>query len=370
MEFEFDREMDALLRKAGAAMPRASGETTASHLDADAVAGFAENALPAAARMQYMTHLADCDSCRNTLSNVIALNTAAEPEAAPSVAAAARERSVPWYRAVFRAPGLAYAMGGMILLFSGFIAYVGVQNFGTIDRASESVREAPAESEVVRTSSAADANAETSATDGEVSVETGLDKSEIGIREVDIARAPVVAATPLPDERRGLALSEQMPPPAAEAYADAARPAGELAASNVAKAAADDDAERRKEAELMAARQQQAPIAGAPPAVQAGPSRRDMQRDNRVLGATEPTERARRPDDATAEETTTREVGGKTFEQRDKVWYDKAYAGQPTTTVRRGSAAYLRLDGALRSITDSLRGTVVVVWQGTAYRIQ
>jgi hypothetical protein len=65
-----------------------------------------------------------------------------------------------------------------------------------------------------------------------------------------------------------------------------------------------------------------------------------------------------------------RAVGGRTFERKQGVWYDVAYQGRPTINVRRGTAEFERLDGGLRSIANSLTGTVVVVWGAKAYRIQ
>jgi hypothetical protein len=64
-----------------------------------------------------------------------------------------------------------------------------------------------------------------------------------------------------------------------------------------------------------------------------------------------------------------RTAGGKKFEQRGGVWYDTAYRGQGTKTIRRGTEDFIRLDGGLRSIADSLGGTVVLVWNNKAYRI-
>jgi hypothetical protein len=63
-------------------------------------------------------------------------------------------------------------------------------------------------------------------------------------------------------------------------------------------------------------------------------------------------------------------VGGRTFERKQGVWYDTAYAGRPTINVARGTAEFNRLDGGLRSIANSLSGTIVVVWGAKAYRIQ
>lgn len=73
-----------------------------------------------------------------------------------------------------------------------------------------------------------------------------------------------------------------------------------------------------------------------------------------------------------AKSTTTvgKQIGGKSFNRQDGVWYDSAYSGQATTDVRRGSNEYKKLDPGLRSIAESLSGTVVVVWKSSAYRIQ
>lgn len=51
----------------------AKGETLAnvalaSHLDADELSAFAENALPVKARLRVTEHLSDCGNCRQTLA--------------------------------------------------------------------------------------------------------------------------------------------------------------------------------------------------------------------------------------------------------------------------------------------------------------
>jgi hypothetical protein len=66
----------------------------------------------------------------------------------------------------------------------------------------------------------------------------------------------------------------------------------------------------------------------------------------------------------------TRTAGGKVFRRADKVWYDSAFSGQRTISVRRNSGEYKKLDAGLRSIADNVGGVVVVVWKGRAYRIQ
>jgi len=65
-----------------------------------------------------------------------------------------------------------------------------------------------------------------------------------------------------------------------------------------------------------------------------------------------------------------RTAGGKNFELRDGIWYDTAYSGQGKKDVKRGTEKFLRLDAGLRSIADQIGGTVVVVWNGQAFKIK
>src|SRR5262245_27934439 len=101
MELEFDKEIDAILRKS------ARGSTAASlnsaHLEPDEIAAFAENALPANARAFYIKHLADCDRCRTVLSQTISLMPEAEPAAASSVvgAPAVIVKEPTWFQKLF-----------------------------------------------------------------------------------------------------------------------------------------------------------------------------------------------------------------------------------------------------------------------------
>ena len=69
MEFEFDKEIDVLLRQtARSETVFANTDANSNHLDADEISAFAENALPEKARQNYVLHLADCNRCRKNLS--------------------------------------------------------------------------------------------------------------------------------------------------------------------------------------------------------------------------------------------------------------------------------------------------------------
>src|SRR5947199_10509064 len=123
MELEFDKEMDALLRKGQSAARSGTSVAAAKggHLDADSIAAFAEGAVPDAIRKTYTAHFADCDSCRKALSQIALLSEplamkAAAAAAAPAPAPPARAAS-PWYRSLFRSPGFAAAMGVLVMAF-------------------------------------------------------------------------------------------------------------------------------------------------------------------------------------------------------------------------------------------------------------
>ena len=52
----------------------AATSADSSHLDADSIAAFVENALPQASKLLYMEHIADCDRCRRILSQTVTLD--------------------------------------------------------------------------------------------------------------------------------------------------------------------------------------------------------------------------------------------------------------------------------------------------------
>lgn len=113
MKAELDKEIDALLRRnaraAAGRVARGDGGQAAAHLDADELSAFAENALPAAARVGAVAHLADCDECRK---QVVTLSLAADAAGELERRAAA---AVP---ASVETGGAASARGWLASLFS------------------------------------------------------------------------------------------------------------------------------------------------------------------------------------------------------------------------------------------------------------
>ena len=62
-----DAQIDVLLRRYARKSPT---NATTEHLDADELNAFAEGSLPAAARARYVSHLLDCDNCRQIVSQL------------------------------------------------------------------------------------------------------------------------------------------------------------------------------------------------------------------------------------------------------------------------------------------------------------
>ena len=366
MELEFDKEIDAILRRA-----RGGGDAVANaspHLDADTIAAFAENALPETAKMSYTGHLADCDRCRKQLSHVILMNT----EAASSVDGAASSVSAPatvtWYQNLFKTSGLAVAMGALVLVFSTVLGYlvlqrsnesanstvtqvanaepkIGVPSFGGDVETGNSISPAPMAN--AANSTAASSNrepgtvgspavntasniaAKDAPASGTITANRDKNFSLDGVAAEPLAAAPPVAAKPMDDRDEKKAESEK----------------GKETQDSTLSARRADEFGMRRDAPLAAAK--------------TGPARSGplQNKSNQI-------------NDGMSEMAVSRVIGGKTFNNRNGAWYDSAYRGQATTNYRRGTDDYKKLDRGLRNIADTLGGTVVVVWKEKAYRIQ
>lgn len=377
MELEFDKEMDAILRRSGRGVLVGDKPLDKpKHLDADAIAAFVENAIPAPTRRLYMEHFADCDRCRKLLSSTILMNDAAATAAAPAAVVVAASEAIPWYQRLFRTPNLAIAMGALILTFSGVLGYMVLQN-----RQDTSVAMAPAEKEVQRgpyasEPSAATANAANVASNTAANITSAPAANAIVADEIEskpLGRTTGPADSDRPGDtaagkretERGITLdgvdavreqpklAKGEPPPAPVVTQSAPGMVGGVRAdeerkekddATALKKSAEDSRNRR---DLPAAPAKSGPVRGAGP----------VQNQSNQINT------------QTFEMPVIRNVGGKTFDNRNGAWYDRAYRNQPTTNYRRGTTEYKKLDSGLRSIADDLGGTVVMMWKDKAYRI-
>ena len=391
MEFEFDKEIDAILRKARPARGVLVGDDPAEpkkHLDADVIAAFAENALPEKAKLLYIEHFADCDRCRKLLSQTILMNTEAASsvkEAASVVAAPVGEVPVPWYQGWFKTQNLALTMGALVLVFTGVLGYIMLQNRNaatdaTVSQVTEpqSPKGGPYYSGESAANTAANATNtvanSTAPNPNTAPYDAPTDQPSIASADKErtlsnTAGSPSDRLDSIEEQKKaekndkttdvgGAAIA----PPKAAAKPSADLPINgrelkDLSLDGVSSVAGkDEDRTKLKQTEDRrgeTSRDLPAPASKVGPS-RSGPLNQSNQINNRQV----------------YEMAVKRTVSGKTFENREGAWYDSAYHGQATINVRRGTDEYKKLDGGLRNIANTLGGTVVVVWKEKAYRIQ
>jgi len=371
MELDFDKEIDALLRRSGSRAgpdaPVTAASAASNHLDADEIAAFAENAVPAPTRLIYVGHLADCSQCRRELGFALSFQSESVDDGIRD-AAPAKVESTPSYLSLFTAPWLAAAFGALILVLGGSLILttlrdrdgVNVAQVFDTDAASNANSNQAAASANVVLPSTANANADTAANSASNSTAAAVPQSPTASGRADTAANTNAALKKESFSVDGMARSairpaDAAPPPPTVSVTDS------MAGAPIPESArkADDRDEAAKLAERQQNRNRDALLAS--PKQKSGPSRNQAQ--------------SQVPQNSTnnllrVEPSSSRRISGRTFNRRDGVWYDAAFNGQPTTDVRRGTDAFRKLDGAVRNIANSLDGVVVVVWKARAYRIQ
>lgn len=390
MELEFDKEIDAILRKARGNTGVA--EVNSAHIDADAMAAFVENALPDKAKRLYMEHFADCDRCRKQLSFAVQMtDDAASENAAPAISETKTE-TVPWYQSIFRSPSLALTMGALVIAFGGVLGYLVLQRqSGTMNETLSQVREPeqqraaaytntessaamPTASEVPSIVDNANASAANSVAIGTSLMGSSDDAIATAKSGPNAMSAPAANAAPVSrsgqfqvdgasgsennfivdGQEAGNAQAAKKPAAASQPVTTDSAASGVATERDEKKATAEALKEEPKDADLAKRKMDDRAIRrdAAPPPAKSGPMQNRSNQSN------------------AGQMSVTRTVGGKTFSNRDGAWYDTAYNGQATLNYRRGTSEYKKLDSGLRNIADTLGGTVVVVWKSKAYRIQ
>lgn len=354
----FDKEIDAILRKAR------GGESVIlnnSHLDADEISAFAENALPEKSKVLYTKHLADCDRCRRILSNIILLN--AEDETVP-VFVAAEEKSfvtnIPWYRRLFAFPGLAYSLGALVLVFGGLMGFIALQSSYNSDlsqmtekvfdskssSSSNTANNATATSNATMPTNSMTANTATNSNTASVYSTNSTTNSTANMA---VSNSPVNKPQVSSKERAQEAPTTQ----------------NEVALSQVQATPTTEDAEKSKdEPGNVVTRRMENPVKK----VQRDDENKTDNNADSAVGETQKPKMSSPNSGATSTETMN--VSGKTFNRRNNVWIDSQYKGQSTTNITRGTEDYKKLDSDLRQTVERLGGTVVIVWKTRAYRIQ
>lgn len=377
MELEFDKEMDAILRKARGG----SGvSVTSAHLDADTIAAFVENALPEKAKQLNMAHFADCDRCRKQLSTAMSMNSEAETTEAASVVAPIAEAAIPWHSKLFRTPNLALAMGAFAVAFSGIVGYLVIQNRSANNRSDVAVANVSKPQASEPTMSGVAANSAPDANKSAI--------ADTVISPAAPAASPATGSTPTasqPTASDPVSVTPRIDQPTvATKSADTDFSGGvPLTERPEAKSATTQPAPKLKEGEPTEFRDEKVEIAKSSTddivTTDGGRSLEDrLPREGpyspkkKDSGATRagPSVTQQQSNANIYNQTQIRSVGGKSFDNRGGIWYDTAYSNQPMIRVSRGSSEYKKLDGSIKRAAENLGGTVVVIWKAKAYRIQ
>ena len=373
MELEFDKEIDAILRKAResefaflADNPQSAIRNSQLHLDADEISAFAENNLPETAKQFYMAHLADCEACQKKLSSLILLNAESEIGNVHAEELVPISSAIPWYRKLFVFPNLAYTMGALVLVFSGIIGFTLLQNLNTsknseVSQSSErpnDTKEKASEGVAIlpETNSANAANVASNTNKAAVfssNQTTNTISNPVASNiKPNAPTKPIVAPNATP----------QVETPREDDLAFAKNQREKSPNSSIAGSVSENKEEVKKEAERSAENADAVKSAPIPPKP-AQPSILDNK-----MKSDAPSTTARKKSLESKPETTV--VSGKIFKRQNNGWYDTDYNGQSTTNITRGTSEYKKLDKDLRLIVENLGGTVVVVWKTKAFRIQ
>jgi hypothetical protein len=344
MELNFDKEIDAILRKAQPVSSAAADGLNPAHLDADEISAFAENALPENAKMRCTAHLADCERCRKILSNLILL--AAEPSSeivhAEEIAAA-----IPWHRKLFIFPNFVYSLGALAIVFGSLILVTVLQSLDKNADVSRVSNKASAPAAANANVSAAASNTMAPAnTSANSTANFGGEEPATNTRSnlMPMASNPNAPRDEVSQPAKDSDLAQNKP-----FSIDGASGAGQVKED---QKRADTDKKNTDDEKLK--------------------TEREM--PSAALGDTATTKQAKRKIQEKEGETTS--VGGKTFRRVGSAWVDSAYQSGSNmmlpslTYVSRGSSDYRKLDGDLKRIAEKLSGVVIVLWKSKAYRIQ
>ncbi|MEP6741846.1 MAG: zf-HC2 domain-containing protein [bacterium] len=389
-------EIDLLLRALGrdAAGARASslqakGESGV-HLDADELNCYAEGIVSSAERARYNQHLADCESCRQIVIDLV-------PAAGVARRYEVSDQKMGWnwrekFSALFAPSVLRYAVPALTLTAVIAIAIVALrQRQHTEFVAQNRTQTAPVVSSGGEVQTLTTKNGEqptSSPNQPQQPLAGAKDKNLSGTEKVDALRQSPVAENKPPNTDRAAqgfiqpgqsaGVAESKPIFAPEPSPAAPPPAPGYASSDadnlaeVRKQKAEEDLQKRRREDSKSQPRDENEVARPTASAKGGPSRSNNQG---VAGLSSVMSRTGSKDEkAAGNEVETRRVSGRLFHRQGNAWIDADYAsGRATVNVTRGSEQFRSLtadEPALRSIAEQLGGEVIVVWKGTAYRIR
>ena len=415
-----DAQIDVLLRRYAG---QSHGNSATEHLDADELNAFAEGSLPEAARARYVSHLVDCDNCRQIVSQ-LAINgstvLAAEASTAP-------ERSgYSWWKrlgGLFSPMTLRYAAFAIVLITAGIVvlfvtrqrpapALIAQNEQANPESAVKPYAAAPAQ-----TGNSAQSNGNENrrgATINPTPASPPAPGSDQTLR-LDQSKAGDSSSSPPTVAKAGESRSEPFPPASKKAESGVYQSAptyappppleaerapreqqnttGVASASGPRKSepstdrfkmpdrgrAGESDKDNRTGDDLPRLAANQAPASRRATDEKAKGPRRDLE-NNAALNrnANEARDAVNSQGVVTMNRVTseekapeTRSAGGRKFRRQGNAWVDAKFkSSMSMKSVARGSSDFSALDSGLRSIAQQLGGEVIVVWKGKAYLIK
>ena len=379
MRQETNNEMDLLLRRLSRRQEVFVSDDDSDHLDADELSSYAENTLPAAARTRYTEHLAECSRCREI---VVQLSASVPVVAARETVTAVEPSALRKFLASFFTPMvLRYAVPALGLIVVAAIGFVALR--------SSSQRSSIAQLETKRQPEPSQSEQPSAGSSGVVSEAHRQAASQPaapapGDNAPKESKTVAQEAQPVTKDLRAESNRDAPAPttalPAVENAAAPAPPAASPAATvdevrvdvqgqrnqAVGRVAATTDLakqkaaeEQEKKLEMSPASRQPARARGATPQAGAESTGFAMQEKDK---------------DKEKGDGLIRSVGNKRFRKQSGVWVDTAYdSGSSFDTVARGSERYRALiadEPDIKTIADTLEGTIILVWKGRTYRIQ
>jgi hypothetical protein len=400
------------------------------HMDADELSAYAENALPAAARARYMSHLADCDACRKQVTElVLSLGVAGELERQsapqPLTALSSSSSATPartWrgrLSALFAPAALRYAATAVVLVgvvAIAFMVFRGGRQM-TFDAPDSGSTNAPAnrnsqtenqnqkfdsdgsggtplasqtpagtlagplakDTQTYREGQTAPpvvAPADAPKTDNAPATATtaGPSSNNFNLDGVDAAEREAARA----EDASAVGGNKQPAPAAQRAEQDKdQKEANKLGATSgvadLSSAQGRRDVDTKKAEEVVTESKIQSPASESQTGARKRAARRPKAAANERMASGESSDDSLLRDERANTQEEKRNISGRQFIRRGGAWVDSAYRSQATTNVRRGSEQYRALvadEPGLRTITHELGGEVIIVWKGRAYRIR
>ena len=426
-----EKQIDVLLRRYAKAAPRSA--RAGEHLDADELSAFADGALPPATRARYISHLADCDDCREQAS-ALTISSGAVVRADQRQAEITEGRTF-WQliAGLFALPVLRYGALAAVLLIIAAVAFVALRrprpessSLVAANQPVEQERSAVKPPGTMQDSDTHNKQANTELRGASPSQPVaGKDQSATKADGTQLAKeAPVIqepmkeaAASPPPvtfgaAKKSGEGQVEQaapsyapLPPAEAtlkqqEAYREQQRAAGVSGPRQQQQkyeqadklATLDRERDAAKDAKDTKRMDEAAPTANTTPSVASNQAPRNRavnekakgpmrNTENNAIFRSVPEDRAEAPKTgskpvadnraSTEEVPQTRSAGGKKFRRQGNAWVDQKFKSSMTLrSISRGSEDFAALDSGLRSIAQQIGGEVIIVWKGKAYLIK